>query len=293
MANYVNLSTFQVGADPEIFVKKNGKAVSAYGLVEGDKKNPKKTSRGAYQVDGMALEFNIDPAPANNFEEFNKNIVQTIKDLRADVDKTYSFNPSPVQEFDEEYIEQQPDEAKELGCDPDFNAYTMEQNPRPDGTRNFRTGAGHIHVGWGADIPVDNKEHFEICANFIKHLDATVGMFMVVIDRDPRRRELYGKAGAFRPKPYGVEYRTPSNVWITSREKRALIFSLIGKAIFNASSGESVASLIGMNEQTVQDVINTGQVASANAILQAFVFSRWDPNLALYNKVKEAVNRGK
>lgn len=65
---------------------------------------------------------------------------------------------------------------------------------RPEGDRLFRTGAGHIHIGWGADIPVDNREHHEICASFVKMLDATVGLFMTCIDRDPRRRELYGKA---------------------------------------------------------------------------------------------------
>lgn len=270
---------FTVGADPEIFVKQKGKAVSAHGLVEGDKKNPLKTSKGAVQVDGMALEFNIDPVSAGDFESFNKNIVQTVKELRTLVGSDYNFNPSPVQEFDSDYLEAQPEEAKELGCDPDFNAYTLEENPMPDGTRNFRTGAGHIHIGWGSDIPVDNQDHFEICANFIKFMDATVGMAMTVIDQDPRRRELYGKAGAFRPKSYGVEYRTPSNVWITSKDKRKMIFFFVQQGILNAGSGYTTQEYyrryftdVENIDEKVQNIINSGDAQGAYDFLFKTVY---------------------
>ena len=51
-----------VGCDPEVFVAKGGKFISAHGMIPGTKKAPHKVERGAVQVDGMALEFNIDPA---------------------------------------------------------------------------------------------------------------------------------------------------------------------------------------------------------------------------------------
>ncbi len=38
-------------------------------------------------------------------------------------------------------------------------------------------------------------------------------------DKDTERRGMYGKAGAFRPKPYGVEYRTLSNAWLSNDER--------------------------------------------------------------------------
>jgi len=55
-----------VGCDPELFVKKDGVLVSAHGLVQGSKEHPFRVSKGAVQVDGMALEFNIDPAEDEN-----------------------------------------------------------------------------------------------------------------------------------------------------------------------------------------------------------------------------------
>jgi hypothetical protein len=267
---------FTFGADPEVFVKYKGTAVSVYETgLQGDKKTPFKTTVGAVQQDGFAAEFNIDPVPAHDFERFNQNIVRTIADLRDELNKSgrsYNLAIQPVMEFDPEYMAAQPDSVKELGCDPDFNAYTLEANPRPDGDRAFRSGAGHIHYGWGADIPVDNEDHLEICAGFIKTLDATVGMFMCFIDRDARRRDLYGKAGAFRPKPYGVEYRTPSNLWITTKDRRYLVHALSNFAISQQTRGLSVEKMTGgYTSESIQDFINNGDFDTARYVVDRYV----------------------
>lgn len=261
--------SFTFGADPEVFVRKNGVAISAHGLVHGTKESPQKTNNGAVQVDGMALEFNIDPTPMVDFEGFNTVITRTIRDLRELVPGV-NLVIDPVMEFDEACLASQPKEALELGCDPDYNAYTLLPNPRPDGSRNFRTGAGHVHIGWGADIPVDNEEHMEICSSFIKMLDATTGLYMTYIDRDPRRRELYGCAGAFRPKSYGVEYRTPSNVWIRNRARRKMMHTTMRLAISRMTSGYSVQQTAGQTEERIQDIINTGDYEAAYAILNDY-----------------------
>lgn len=243
------MSSFTIGCDPEVFVQRNGKAISAHGLIPGSKKEPFPTANGAVQVDGLALELNTTPVDLDDFQGFNTNVVKQIACLRDMVNEgkepkdRINLALRPVMDFDQEVLDAAPEEAKELGCDPDFSAYTMEANPRPNGTVNFRTGAGHIHIGWGADIPVENKQHMEICAGFIKALDCTVGLFMTVIDREPRRRDLYGKAGAFRPKSYGVEYRTPSNVWIKNAATRELVHYLVKKAVDWHSRGYKPSQL--------------------------------------------------
>jgi len=236
---------FTIRCDPELFlVKYDGTPLSAYGAVKGTKDEPYKVPSGAIQVDGMALEFNTDPVNlTNNFNQFNMNINNVVKTLKEAVKdnglpgfKTAKLKIVPVQDFGEEIMSQTPDEAKELGCDPDYSAYTKEPNPRPDGEVTFRTASGHIHIGWGADIPVDHPDHIDICCDFIKVMDAHVGLFMTLIETDGRRRELYGKAGAFRPKPYGVEYRTPSNEWLTTIARRRTIYELTNMATTAATS---------------------------------------------------------
>lgn len=263
----ITMTNFTVGADPELFLRKNGRPVSAHGLFEGTKENPQPVPGGAIQVDGMACEFNIDPVPyKGGWKAFDANITSAIGSLRKQVEG-HSLSIRPTQDFDAKYIKEQPPEAKELGCDPDFNAYTMVENPTPDGSVNFRTAAGHVHVGWGADIPVDSEEHLEICASLVKHLDQCVGLYMTCIDDDPRRRELYGKAGAFRPKPYGVEYRTPSNVWLKNKTRRKLMYSLIRISIGRRMNNSPLY-------QTVPSIINTGDSRGAINCLEQILSHR-------------------
>lgn len=278
------MTKFTIGCDPEIFLtEEDGTPVSAHDLLPGTKKEPHKVPYGAIQVDGTAAEFNTDPVPSTDFDAFNRNVVKVMGDLHKEVSRNAKRNIkmklASVQEYPEGYFAELPETAKELGCDPDYSAYTLQPNPRPDNTKTFRTGSGHLHIGWAADIPVDNPEHIEICADFVKMLDVTVGLFMTYLDRDPRRRELYGKAGAFRPKPYGVEYRTPSNVWLQRKCYRKMVFEGLHKAITYKSSGYTVERVTGVTEEAIQMIIDTGNVSSAHTLLSriyngSYTFSR-------------------
>ena len=219
-----------VGCDPECFVKQNGTFVSAYGLIPGDKKNPFPVAKGAVQVDGMALEFNI--LPAASADEFCINVEEVFAALKQMVPE-YQVVATPVADFTKEHMAEQPAEALELGCDPDFNGWLMLPNDKPNGNRLFRTAAGHIHIGWTEGEDVTSSQHFARAAAVARQMDFYLGLPSLFWDEDVRRREMYGKAGCFRPKSYGMEYRTLSNAWLNSKKVMTLVYNNVQEGMKN------------------------------------------------------------
>lgn len=231
-AAYPAYEGFKFGADPELFVKDDkGRHVSAEGLIPGTKDEPYKVDYGAIQVDGMAAEFNIDPA--TTFTEFNRNIQAVMGQLEAMLPKGYTLDAIPSVVFDEDVFTASPDKAKELGCMPDFNAWTGEMNPPPHDPANpfLRTASGHLHIGWTEGQDITDLQHVMNCRDLVKQFDWYLGGWSVKMDSDPTRRNLYGKAGACRFKDYGVEYRVLSNFWITTRDRRLAVWNRMQMAI--------------------------------------------------------------
>ena len=253
---------FKFGADPEFFVKKDGVFVSGHGLIQGDKNNPFAVQNGAVQVDGMALEFNI--VPANTEEEFLYSLETVIQQLRSMVPE-YEVVATPVADFSKEYLEAQPAEAKELGCNPDFNAWTGKQNEVPNASTLFRTGSGHIHIGWTEDANIEGMEHQGMAYEAVKQLDFYLGLPSLFIDEDKRRRELYGKAGACRVKPYGVEYRVLSNQWLTTKERMSWAFNAAKAGMDRLVSGENLSEIYG----DIQSIINNSDKKRAEKIISS------------------------
>lgn len=228
-----------LGCDPEVFVreKATGKFISAYGIVPGDKKNPFKVPYGAVQVDGLAAEFNIDPVDTR--EAWLHHIQAVMYELGQFLQPHYEMVITPTVEFDPDYFWGLPDEQRVLGCDPDFNAYTEEMNPRPTVNKPIRSAGGHIHIGFDKDRDVNDRALFEDCVEIAKQLDFYVGVPSVMLDTDFRRREIYGKAGCFRVKPYGIEYRTPSNVWLSHPEAILTMFDLTVRGVNQLYKGKA------------------------------------------------------
>ncbi len=248
-----------VGADPELFMRNpnSGEFVSAHeaqcgARVPGTKYEPFKVPNGAIQVDGTALEFNIDPAATVG--EFVANIKSVRKTLEGYV-PGFNVVAEPVALYDKVYwLTQVPPEAQSLGCDPDFNGWTQDQNPTPNpGTKPFRTASGHIHIGWTQDQDVFDKEHYLLCCQMAKQMDYYLGIHSMLWDKDGTRRSLYGKAGAFRPKPYGVEYRVLSNRWLDSDDLMAWVYNSVQVGMEAAFNGAWTEDTYG---KLAQHIIN-------------------------------------
>lgn len=260
----INKNNILLGTDPELWVAKEGKIVSAYGLIGGTKEAPIKVQQGAVQVDGLALEFNTDPAA--NKEQFISNI-DTVMGILASMVPDYQLVIQPVAHFGEAYIKAQPEKAKELGCSPDYDAWKMDVNPRPNGDRPFRTAAGHIHFGFVEenDAPIEAQGYIEYCSNIVRELDFYLALPSLFYDNDAQRRELYGKAGAFRPKTYGFEYRTLSNMWLASKALKEWAYDASVDAWNRIESGVSLVAKYG----DIQNIVNLSDKKAAERIIKA------------------------
>jgi hypothetical protein len=215
-----------IGADPELFVMREDKFVSGHDMLPGNKYDPFRVKDGAVQVDGTALEFNIDPcSTANEFVKRIDGVVTIMKRMVHHVSPSYRVVAAPTALYTDDYWKTVPESAKILGCEPDYDAWTGEVNPKPNDAVSFRTGSGHIHIGWTEDEDPHDVNHFSDCIRVVKQMDCILYPVSFLWDNDRKRRELYGKPGAFRPKPYGAEYRVLSNAWVSDPDVQEWIFN--------------------------------------------------------------------
>lgn len=239
----VSPKDFKLGADPELFMRATtpGKPwVSAYKLIPGTKKEPHPVEDGAVQHDGMLAEYNINPA--KTADEFVNNNMSVIKQMSLMVPDHELVN-RPCVTFSKAVWDAAEEEEKELGCDPDFNAYTSKENEAPDQNALFRTGSGHLHIGWTEGMDINDPGHREACEMFVKELDVYLGAPMAYLDNSKasrKRRLLYGKAGSYRPKSYGVEYRVLPNSWVGNEELMRWIFNSAKMAFARMLSGKAI-----------------------------------------------------
>ena len=288
------MTTFKLGCDPEFFLKDKatGKVVPAplVGATKGDKANPETLGQhGAWQVDGLAMEFNI--TPSENLSTFANRTNQVLSMMRNRVDKMYDFDHSPTAYFTQEDFDKLTEKQLELGCDPDYDAYSGAENPRPEQVGFMRTAAGHIHIGWGQDIPVDHPDHLEHCRLLVRNLDALMGLPMVLFEgeEDAKRRQMYGAAGAFRPKSYGVEYRTPSNVWVKDSAARTQMLTGVYNTLYlMIMIPDALRSVLNGKEDEIRRCINQNDKKDAMALINT-IYKRLGAGLSrpLLNYVKQ------
>ncbi len=230
-----------IGADPEVFVAKNGIFHSAYGLVPGTKEEPFKVNRGAVQVDGVALEFNIDPVTNYNDFQTNLDVVFTIlKNMVPD----YDILNSATVELPEGFEKTVPAASLEIGCQPDFNAYTEELTNSPDTSSPIRAAGGHIHIGGIFTPEHTDKQRYTRSVRLARLMDKYVGVYSLLWDADDLRRNIYGKAGSFRFKDYGIEYRSLSNSWLFNNKITKFVFNGAVQAVKAMNEDDDVESSV-------------------------------------------------
>jgi len=250
-----------IGADPEVFVRstKSGEVLSAIGILGGTKAEPREVEKGALQEDNVLAEFNIHPAA--NSEEFYRNIRTVMYQLTDDLTK-HELEPYVIasHEYTKPYLKSLGGQALRFGCDPDYNAWTGEVNEKPNPYTCLRSAGGHVHISYTNPTPARSYA-------IVRAFECFKGLKMLFEDPDQRRRELYGKSGACRIKPYGVEIRSPSNYWLNTERSIKAMFDAAVHAEAHADIIDDLLKRIGVHPFHVQDAINTSDKDKAEYIL--------------------------
>ena len=267
------IKLLSVGADVEVFLqdKTTKEIISAEGFIKGTKDVPfvfdNSNPYFATSLDNVLAEFCIPPSHSK--EEFYAYLKKSLSFIDTSIPKEFCTAILPSAVLDGRFL--QTEQAKVFGCEPDFNAYTRQINTKPHcDNPALRSAGGHIHIGYEGALPYNSKpEEFvpdDDRVTIIKALDLFISIPNVITEPDNDRKLLYGCAGAFRPKSYGVEYRTVSNHYLTSKEKTEWIYESVEKAIdFINNDGMSLDL-----DYVVRNTINKNDKETANQLISHF-----------------------
>lgn len=192
-----------LGTDPEIFVRHgDGGLFPAFEFL------PKKgRGVGPQQFyDGFQAEWTTKPSDCLGYlvDQVRFGMRGVLRAAQAK-DPTARLVLNPCVDITPEMVQQVDPEHLQLGCEPSMNAYGEERVGVEAPERiPFRSAGCHMHFQLTDVDP-------SIVPRIVRFLDATLGVMLVSVGQgwnDPRRRELYGRAGEYRFKRT-LEYRPP------------------------------------------------------------------------------------
>ena len=276
-------ANFTIGCDPEFFLKKEGKLISAIPFLTGTKWEPTPLTKGNIQKDNVAVE--VATRPASSIEEFIDNIKTTLSEATKMLPEGSEIVAVPSASFSEDQLKDP--EALAFGCEPDYCAWDVAENPRPKCSDvTFRSCGAHIHVGTTGEDENAFLLSFEGKLNTVKAMDCFHGIISTVLDSSKEaldRRKLYGKPGAHRPKDYGVEYRVLSNYWLKSPVTVMLMYHMVIDAlkVIRENKLDELVNNIGGGKK-IKDIIMSGDVKEALRVIESFVMPLMSKDSVFY-----------
>lgn len=241
--------SFTIGTDPEFFIQDaKGNLLKASEFTKGTKDDLQEIEHGySCHADNVMLELNIPAAVSKAGFVDNINTGKAL--LLEKVIPGNSLLIKPSVDFPELLLTE--DKDFESGCEPDMNAYTLEENPPVNlSLSNKRYAGGHIHVGL-KEVPGISE-----IADMVQALDFCFMPFIIKNDLDAERKKIYGTAGRFREKPYGFEYRPLSNFWLANDKFIKRAYDIVEYALNNYEYIVKDSYRMDLVEQQFQNTID-------------------------------------
>ena len=246
------------GADPELFLQQDGRIIGSERVI------PEEGLRKVVVRDGVQVELNPQPGTSPNALGVNiSNAFRLLARRLQEVNNvTCCFDV--LVDVPRSELDALSQKARELGCQPSKNAYG--EKPITVDVKEYRKrgAAGHMHLGL-LTVPevFSPRSNIDARATLIPLLDVFVANTAVLLDRDPgnaERRQNYGRAGEYRDdKPYGLEYRTPSNFWLRNYTLLDLMYGMAAFAtsvLYTTQTGQDL-------EQELADIVKIDSFVEA------------------------------
>jgi len=213
---------YKVGHDAEFFVtsaKDLSTVIPVCGLVGGTKEKPRPLEGSkvgtTVQEDGVALELGMSPVHFRDFGMAASTCVQEVSKMATTLG--LCITSGSVNTFKEEQLTPHP-QAFVMGCLPDRDAWVRGEARAPFPVEMFgcnRFTGGHLHFSYECEGSGQSHRAMNGTPTWaiVKLLDALAlynySNYNAV--HQGERYKFYGKPGLYRNKPYGLEYRTPTN----------------------------------------------------------------------------------
>jgi hypothetical protein len=240
-----------------------------------------KNNEYMWMMDGVSWEAIIKPSKTPT-EMYDK-IQIALHNLEDKISKL-EYKGFPLKLYKKPVVRIEPDmylpyldEEKILqgfifGCDPDEDAIIPDYKcEKIDVTKHlFRYGGGHFHIG-SEDSKIVEKMQ-EIYMPFIRLLAIFIGNISIAYseypDEEKQRAKTYGQPGRFRFQKHGMEYRTPSNSWISNPETIRLFFEGTEKCIYYLLNPREGIPIIKKYLEPTVNSIKEGNKEISKSILQ-------------------------
>lgn len=205
------------GTDAEFFLQNSrGQIIPASQVIPGLKHDPFKLENGVCHPDGLSLE--VGCPPSDTPQGMLANLFKVIDEVKVKfLDPAGVTIANCFEVFVSDAVNPSKDDLA-FGCGSEYQLGSSHMYKQSDlsSTSQKRYSGFHIHIGYTKDQP-DNYFSYVDAGRLVGLLDTLVGKHN--INTSDARAMQYGGIGAFRVKPYGIEYRCMDCSVITNASK--------------------------------------------------------------------------
>lgn len=214
-----------IGMDAEFFIRNDKGFIAAARVIPGLKHQPFKLDNGVCHPDGLSLE--VGAPPSTTPEGMIVNLFKVLAEVKekyldpagCSIAYQHYVNTGSVQGVQSEDLQ--------FGCGREFDAYYINMIKQVGNSYpNYRFSGFHIHLGFGSGFE-ENNLNFRDLGRLVKSLDSA--FFQAGLGTSRGRANSYGGYGAFRIKPYGIEYRMLDCEVITDTNKLNQMLGVLNK----------------------------------------------------------------